>query len=344
MRTLAAIGVLGFASAASGQVGPTPTSVHAATATALHNPVCRAAQPFYWEIGDASGTLVSASVGSPAVLSSTNMNVASSAKWLYGGYVVQLRGSAANLTAQDITFLTMTSGYTNIGNNDHPAGTCPTTDDPDTVNVCLARLNPADGLPYSYQDPSTIGFFDYDGGHYENHASLYTGIGDTQTQALGKAIGNRLGPNVILTYSQPLLPGGANMTPASFATFLRNIVSGDLAMLGALGAFPVCTLASGTCTALNSPFTYNWHFSIGHWVEDDPVQNDDGAFSAAGGEGFYPWIEASTVYYGLIARAKTGSGQQGLQSVNCGQLVRFAWDTGVTQLKKTRSAKTITSD
>jgi len=314
---------------------PKPTSIAAAQATAKDNFLCRSIEPFYWEIGDATGTLISASVGLDStgapVLATTKMDVASASKWLYGTYVVQIRKSAANLTAQDINFLHQTSGYTNMGGLGHPAGTCPPSDSPDSINACLALINPTDDLPYNYQDPATVGFFDYDGGHFENHASLYTGIADLGVQALGPALSRQMGPGVRFIYTQPLLAGGINMTPATYALVLQHIVDGSLFMHDALGTSPVCTLASPTCKSLNSPVPFAWHYSIAHWVEDDAANHGDGAFSGAGGQGFYPWIEASKTYYGLIGRVKTGVGQQGQQSVRCGGLIRHAWDTGVQQ-------------
>jgi len=114
---------------------PTPNSVAAATVTAQKNFLCKTITPFYWEIGDATGTLVSASqgVGSTGapIVATTKMGIASSSKWLYGIYIVQVRGGAANLTEQDINFLHMTSGYTSMGGDEHPAGTCPSSDSPD---------------------------------------------------------------------------------------------------------------------------------------------------------------------------------------------------------------------
>ena len=61
--------------------------------------------------------------------------------------------------------------------------------------------------------------------------------------------------------------------------------------------------ASAVGTAANTPVpsTESWHYSIGHWVEDDPAVGD-GAFSSAGAFGFYPWIDASKTYYGVLAR------------------------------------------
>jgi hypothetical protein len=320
---------------------PTPSSVKAAKATAANNSLCTAIMPFYWEIGDARSVIVSESEGvnssGAPVLGTTKLNVDSSAKWLYGTYVVQVRGSAANLTAQDIDFLHMTSGYTNMGGDNHPAGTCPPSDDPDTVNACLLLDNPANGLPYDYQNPATIGFFDYDGGHFENHASQFTALGNVPNNTLGLTVAAQLGPDVKLTYSQPLLPGGANMTSEAYGKVLQNIVSGKLAMLGALGIYPVCTLASATCDALDSPIPWAWNYSIGHWVEDDPTVNDDGAFSSPGRQGFYPWIEAGKTYYGLIGRAVVSPHQEGVLSTQCGQMIRHAWDTGVQQTESIRS-------
>jgi hypothetical protein len=314
---------------------PTPNSAAAAIATAKDNALCTGITPFYWEIGDATGTLVSGSLGVDSngdpVTASTNMDVASSAKWLYGIYVVQIRGAAANLTEQDINFLHMTSGYTNMGGNDHPAGTCPSSDSPDTVNTCLALINPHDDLPYSYQDPTTIGIFDYDGGHIQNHGGLYSPIGNIPNKSLGSAISSKLGTGVNIIYSQPLLPGGIYTVPSQFALVLRHIVDGSLFMHDALGTSAICTVASDTCQALNSPIPEAWHYSIAHWVEDDPKTNDDGAFSAPGGQGFYPWVEASKKYYGLLARATSGPDKQGFESVQCGRLIRRAWDTGIQQ-------------
>ena len=314
---------------------PTPTSAAAANATASNNALCTGITPFYWEIGDATGTLVSSSEGVDAggnpITASTTMDVASSAKWLYGTYVVQIRGAASKLTPLDINFLHMTSGYTNLDGGGHPAGTCPSSDSPDTVNTCLALLNSVDDLPYGYQNPATIGFFDYDGGHIQVHGGLHSPIGDTPNTMLGAAISANLGSGVKLIYSQPLLPGGIYTTPAQFALVLRHIVDGSLYMHDALGTNPVCTVASSTCQALNTPIPEAWHYSIAHWVEDDPKFNGDGAFSAPGGQGFYPWVEASKSYYGLVGRATTGPLKQGFQSVQCGRLIRHAWDTGVEQ-------------
>lgn len=329
--SLAALGVawIGLAHGAA----PTPNSAAAAAATAADNPLCVAIEPYYWEIGSRLEKLTSGSVGTnpdgSQVSATTILNVASAAKFVYGTYIVQVRGGAANLTPEDIEFLTFVSGYSNMGNA--TTVNCPSSDSPDTVNTCLLRLNPANGLPYDYQDPNTIGVFDYDSGHIENHASLYGGLGDVVFNSLGSIIDAQLGPGISFEYTEPLLAGGIRTDAKQYGAMLRHILSGSLDMLGALGTNQVCTLPSDTCDAAYSPIPEAWHYSITHWVENDPNTNGDGAFSSPGALGFYPWIEAKKKYYGMISRANAGSANEGYYSAECGRLIRAAWDTGVQQ-------------
>ena len=69
---------------------------------------------------------------------------------------------------------------------------------------------------------------------------------------------------------------------------------------------------------------------MGHWVEDDPVTGD-GTFSSAGAFGFYPWIDATKTYYGILAREDTSGGGNGFPSAECGRNIRKAFVTGVAQ-------------
>ncbi|MFD1712495.1 hypothetical protein FVQ98_09520 [Ottowia sp. GY511] len=49
--------------------------------------------------------------------------------------------------------------------------------------------------------------------------------------------------------------------------------------------------------------------------------------TSAGSFGFYPWMDASKTWYGIVARAdQSGSG---FDSFQCGQLIRSAWMQGV---------------
>jgi hypothetical protein len=316
---------------------PTANSVAAATATAVDNALCTLIAPFYWEIGNASGALASASVGTPAVLASSRVSIASASKWIYGTYVVQKRGGVANLTSQDINFLHFTSGYTNMGSDTSSATCTPPASGADSINYCLT-LTSATGAPFNGIDQSTVGVFDYDSGHEENHAGQFQPeINALDKADLGPAIVAGLGlPNSVnLLYTQPLLAGGIFASANDYTPVLQGILSGQLLMHDALGTSPVCAWSVGTgCDAASSPvITEKWHYSIAHWVEDDPSQNNDGAFSSPGAFGFYPWIEAQKNYYGVISReVATGSGiQNGVASAQCGALIRHAWDTGTEQ-------------
>ena len=311
-------------------LGPSLYSVSAATTTAQSNALCTAVQPFYWEIGNQTSGLASGSVGTLStgapVLASTKFSIASASKWIYGTYIVQQRGSAAAITLSDIPFLNFTSGYTNMG--DPTTNQCLATNSPDDVNNCLAQTNSNNGLPYSYQNPATVGKFDYDGGHLENHASQLGGLGTVPDTSLGTTVGTLVGSST-LVYTEPLLPGGIYASSNDYTPVLRGILSGALYMHDALGTNAVCTRPSSTCNAVSSPIPEAWHYSMAHWVEDDPSTNGDGAFSSAGAFGFYPWIEAGKKYYGVISTQQSSG--SGYASAQCGRLIRRAWDTGIVQ-------------
>jgi len=303
--------------------GPAPTPdphaarVAAATATATSSAnACAPAQPFYWEIGNAAGKLASASVASAsdptAYTATTSMNIASASKWLYSSYFVQRQGGA--LSDDDVKFLTFRSGYTSF------AICLPGQ----TVQQCVDFL--ANG---SHSD-ATDGKFAYDGGHMEKHASI-NGLGALGNDALAAEIRSRLGSDVGLAYSQPQLAGGAVTTADDYARFLRKILGNGLKMHDALGTHAVCTNPLTCATAVSTPIPadLSWHYSIGHWVEDDPAVGD-GAFSSAGAFGFYPWIDADKTIYGILARHDTGGGAAAT-SVRCGALIRKAWTTATAQ-------------
>jgi hypothetical protein len=110
-----------------------------------------------------------------------------------------------------------------------------------------------------------------------------------------------------------------------------------------LSAFPVCTNSTvAGCNAVpdESPMANAsnnaeaWHYSLGHWIEDDPVVGD-GSFSSAGALGFYPWIDKTSTYYGMLVREDQGAAGtgafEGYQSAVCGRLIRQAWMSGVEQ-------------
>jgi len=296
----------------------------AATATAQSaSNACAPIRPFYWEVGDRGGRLASGSVqsggGKPVYTDATPMSVASASKWIYGAYVVQLR--QGRLSDDDIRFLTFRSGYT------HFTRCLPGQ----TVDGCVNYLQ--NGLYSAAAD----GRFSYGGGHMQKHAAL-NGLGALDDAGLAAAMQSQLGTDLNLAYSQPQLAGGVVTTADDYAVFLRKILSGALLMNAALGSHAVCTNpAVCPAQALNTPVpgSQNYHYSIGHWVEDDPV-NGDGAFSSAGAFGFYPWIDAGKTWYGIVARVdKNNAGDNepgnGFVSLQCGQLIRQAWIDGTAR-------------
>ena len=299
---------------------PPPASGAAAAATATANSKtndCNDARPFYWEVGTADGPGASGSVNSstdPTVYTATTkLAIASASKWFYSTYFVQRTGGA--LSPTDIKFFNFKSGYAARDFACTPSLT-------QTVQECVDM---GDNGAY---DPADDGMFSYSGAHMEKHASL-NGLGGFNNDALATEIRSQIGSDVDLVYFQPQLAGGIATSGRDYGAMLRKIVRGDLKMRDALGTHPVCTNPSTCPTAEFSPSPggESWHYSIGHWVEDDPLVGD-GAFSSPGAFGFYPWIDATKTSDGVVARnASTNQ----LASLYCGRLIRKAWLTATPQ-------------
>jgi hypothetical protein len=288
--------------------------VVAATATADNNANCSdsAIGSFYWEIGDRSGPKASGSVGNNAPIASTEMSVASASKWIYAAYVVQKVG----VRAGDTAFLNFTSGYSEFGT--------PLCLEGQTVGGCLVGK---DG-----RDPDTIGKFAYDSGHMQHHAVATMGLGDLKNAELTAEVRRELGDLDFGRYSQPQLAGGVFTNANAYAVFLRRMLTGELSIAAVLGTEKVETNpAVFPDEAVNVPIptTESWQYSLGHWVEDDPDFGDH-AFSSAGALGFYPWIDATKTYYGIVARESNAvlESEAGYHSAQCGRLIRQAWVTG----------------
>jgi len=226
------------------------------------------------------------------------MTIASASKWLYGAYVAQIKP----FEPTDIKFLNFHSGYTVFRG-------CEQTE---TVGQCVGGYR-----------ASTENKFDYSGGHMQKHATLM-GLGDLTNVPLGTEIGDNLGISV--AYNQPQLAGGAVMAASDYAVFLRRLLTNQLFLGGMLGTYKVPTFGPNAISA-PIPTDEQWHYSLGHWVEDDPVVGD-GAYSSAGAFGFYPWIDSTKTYYGIIARSEIGGA---FDSVRCGRVIRRAFMTGVSQ-------------
>ena len=306
----------------------------AAQTAANSHAACTAIAPFYWEIGDKTQTQANGSVGNRWA-ADTSMHIASATKWLYGAYVAELR--RGQLTPTDIQHLNFTSGYSSFkscGNALNQPG--------ETVASCAQ--NPDNNK----QTPSHLGRFFYAGGHMQLHAAQQTPLANSGNAALALQINNMLKLDASAAdfeFAQPQLAGGAKTTPAVYAHFLRTTLRGELYISQLLGSHVVCT-NPGTCpTAVSTPFPHNESplYSIGHWVE--PAAKDgvssagegagDGAFTSPGLFGFYPWIDTSKQWYGIVARATlegTRSRDMAQQpyylSMVCGREIRKAWMAG----------------
>lgn len=299
--------------------GPTLAArIAAATQTAEAQPACaRNLMPegFYWEIGDRDGMLASGSIGGTNTPTPSEViAIASASKWVYSTYVLEKVGSRRD---SDVPFLNFTSGMVfplSAGQSELLCGAA------ETVGECAARV---------VEQPRSVGNFHYSAGHFQFHAAHTMGLAALRGAELTSEITSVLGP-LDFTYLQTNLAGGLNASPNAYAAFLRGLLRGEYVMADHLGADKVC--ASGTCLAgaAFSPAPPNeaWSYSLGHWVEDDPTIGDH-AYSSAGALGFYPWIDNSKTWYGILARrAASPGGSQGVVSLRCGRLIRQAWVTG----------------
>ncbi|MBG6078454.1 hypothetical protein [Rubrivivax gelatinosus] len=324
--TLSGCGGGGGGGGGGGSSDGTPTlaqRIAAAQSVAQTSADCQQIRPFYWEIGDASGKLVSGSFAGPLLTidADTVLPIASASKWIYGSYVVQ--SQAGVLSSQDVKFLNFRSGYTNFS-------VCGSTPADMTVSECLEREGRDGGTNGEYV-PENDGFFVYSGGHMQKHASMNPTLADLDAAGLATEMRRVLGTDIAMSYSGPQLAGGVETSASDYALFLRKILGGTLSYeRAALGTHPVCT-DPDTCPQeakfTPSPTGEQWHYSIGHWVEDDPKVGD-GAFSSPGAFGFYPWIDASKSWYGVVARVSLVSDSDvsvAVDSVRCGREIRAAW-------------------
>jgi len=323
--------------------------IDAAAGTVENNSACTSITPFYWEIGDTDGLLASGTGGNDAATApnaDTLMQIASASKWIFAAFALEQTPYPQIQNNGDIDYLNFTSGYDNMG-----ILSCLFQD---TVGDCFnaASTNGGRNSDFHAED---VGRFYYGSGHLQAYATDVAGLGgyyDTDsggTPALATAIRAQLGEDISIEYSNPVLAGGIRSTAESYAKFLRKILAGSLAISDYLNAARVCAWTNlDDCDALYSPINQTkfgptndisdekWHYSLGHWVEDDPTVGD-GAYSSPGLFGFYPWIDSNQTYYGVLARHDTNIAPSDPKqapdytSVNCGRLIRKAWLQGVEQ-------------
>lgn len=295
----------------------------AAEATANSNALCTAIAPFYWEIGDVNGAIVSGTTGSGLIKETTQLNIASASKLWWGAYVVER--FKANLAQIDLPSMEMQNGRSNFAD-------CTTTT---TIDACCAKTGTAGGATTNCDIvPADVGYFFYSGGDFEGYAQTLT-LGADDDAALATEYQNLLGTELSFSFTQPQPAGGMKMPAATYTQFLRKILAGTLAIHDHLGENAVCTLPSACPMSHYSPSPLAWHYSYGHWVEDEPTTGD-GAFSSPGKFGFYPWIDQTKTHYGVVAREDLTPGTSiqtapYYQSVLCGRAIRKAFMTGVAQ-------------
>lgn len=297
----------------------------AAASTASNNASCKILTSFYWEIGDRDAKLAYGTRGIFPPGAKDPLPIYSASKWLFGAYVYERRGG--QLSTAEIRYLNLTSGNTG-------SAQCTLNN---TVSACRGLMGPG--------NPGRAGSFYYAPAHFQQQA-MEMGLGNQTKAQLATTLRGVLGNDLSLSYPRPHMAGGVQMSAAQYGLFLRKILSGRLLLSGgALGSHAVCTYTSETSAttgrvqcpnALFSPtdgidhsLEEAWSYSLGHWVENDPVVGD-GAFSSPGFGGFYPWIDSSRSYYGVLARLETKASSAGA-SVSCGRLIRKAWLTGIVQ-------------
>jgi len=294
--------------------------ITAAHTTAENNPYCQDIRPFYWSVGDATGVRTDGREGLSAPGATTKMSIASASKLIDGAYVVEQLGGV--VSDEQARLLNFTSGYTEF-------------------DRCLKDQTVAECQSYQSRRIKNGGYvpehkdhFFYSGGHMQKQA-VDIDLGPDDNAALAADINTGLG-GFAFEYSQPQLAGGVKTSAAEYGRLLQKIVAGRLKISGLLGTHAVCTNPETCSTAIYTPIPLNesWHYSLGHWVEDDPVVGD-GAFSSAGAFGFYPWIQDKKRWWGVIARESMDnlddpdhSHHPGVKSAYCGRQIRAAWVNG----------------
>jgi CubicO group peptidase (beta-lactamase class C family) len=304
---------------ASATLSPS-ASAHAAAAAAARavadqNPSCTELGAFYWEIGDVEGAIASGSRG-VRFSASTRIDIASASKMVWGAYVLERFRTQPDKI--DLRAMRMLSGHTDFTN-------CVGAE---TVSSCCAKRGASGGTNCALV-ASEVDHYHYGGGHFEAYA-MELGLGALDSAELASEYRKVLGIDPELGFKTPQPAGGMESTAEAYAHFLRRVLSGALALGHHLGEHAVCA-HPGDCPAADfSPVPEDWHYSYGHWVEDDP-RTGDGSFSSPGAFGFYPWIDRSKRFYGILAR-ESAEGVTGptertpyWRSVECGRAIRRAF-------------------
>ncbi|HUP58484.1 MAG TPA: hypothetical protein VM598_13580 [Bdellovibrionota bacterium] len=282
-------------------------AIEAARQVANTDPACTPLAPFYWEIGSPQGPIGGGATGDLTIQAGTSLPIASASKLYFAAYVLEAR--RGRLTDADLMALRMQLGFVDFG-------ICLPRE---TVRSCLSRGN--NGV----HRPRYDGVFHYGGGHFQAWGAA-NGLASLGGDLLAREYRRMLGSDLEVAFRTPQLAGGMEGSAFTYARFLRRILRGELVLSSRLGELPVCTDPRSCREASSSPADRAWHYSHGHWIEDDPrfYPFDDGSFSSAGAFGFYPWISADRAYYGILSREDHSPGA-GMRSAECGQRIRRAF-------------------
>jgi hypothetical protein len=308
MATLAACGggggggIDGGAGAGDGGSSNVP-AFDAIRESASMDPACLKLGDFYWSVGDATGVLVSGSIGTKYD-ASTRMAIFSASKWIFSSYV--LESQAGVLTESLIKGLNFTSGYVEEG--------LPLCSPTDTVGTCFDQLD-------NYVAAKDNSFF-YASGHMQKIAANDLGLADLDEAGFATEIMRVLGTELDLNFdvnvlggvqAGPLAAGGMNTSPQAYEGFLTRMLAGQYEISSRLGDESVST---GLATI---------DYALGHWVEKTSSGAID-AYSSVGALGVYPWIDGNKEYWGLLARVGEASPMTAADdSLVCGRQMRAAF-------------------
>lgn len=296
-------------------------------ASVANGSACAPARPFYYEIGLADGTVAaSGSVGvgpnGGTIGRDAVMPVASASKWVFGAYVFERIGGppAAPEHALIQMALTMRTGHTTFS--------------PRACRLSATVAECHEAGDNAVVDQAKVGVFHYGGGsgQYLAAAPEGLGLGEMTAAELTEEVRGVLGLGPSVRYGSPQVGGGLWASPGDYADFLRGLIDGRLIAGEHLGFGATAT----HCEGCFSPFgELAMHYSGHHWIEDhdggvlrdgERTARGDGAYSSAGGFGFYPWVAADRSHYGLVAMlGRFGSGQIGFR---CGGALRAAFVGG----------------
>lgn len=299
---------------------------------------------FYWEVGDGTRVLDSGNVGLTNVSpTDSTFPLASGSKLIFSTFMKQTRPNGL-LTDEDTKYLRMYGGYSKTA-------TCLGPDSGPFVVSVLDCYNQTGG-DKAY-DSTNDGKFYYSGAQFQAKAVKDTALGLLGLNATGLANKIALTLPILngkLTYKVPSIGGGGQMAPADYGAFLRWLIvqsnqSGST-LANLLGSSAVCTVSEKNASNLEAcptagsaglgetnspplPGNQVWQYSLGHFVEKDPVTGaGDGAYSSPGEFGFYPWIDSTKTYYGIVARVVYfPTAYQG--SILCGQHIRDAFTRAI---------------